>query len=123
MPAQLLPPSIKFTRSTAALSNETAKAVFLAKNVKVNMRTNITCEALNKPPNNLRELQNYSQVIYDLIDQVLEYYIKKEKLWDQDILLESASYSAKGRCLKKVLKEAELLALKKWLKVARYGRY
>jgi len=33
LPAQLLPPPIKFTRSTAALSNETAKAVFLAKNV------------------------------------------------------------------------------------------
>ena len=77
------------------------------------MRTNIKGEVLNKPPNNLRELQNYSQVIYDLIDQVLGYYIKKEKLWDQDILLESASYSAKGRCLKKVLKEAELLSLKK----------
>ena len=33
LPAQLLTPAIKFTRSTAALSNETAKAVFLAKNV------------------------------------------------------------------------------------------
>ena len=87
------------------------------------MRTNIKGEVLNKPPGNLRELQNYSQVIYDLIDQVLGYYIKEEKLWDQDILLESASYSAKGRCLKKVLKEEELLSLKKWLKVARYGRY
>ena len=36
LPAQLRPPSIKFTRSTAALSNETAKALFLAKNVICN---------------------------------------------------------------------------------------
>ena len=36
LPAQLLTPAIKFTRSTAALSNETAKAVFLAKNVVCN---------------------------------------------------------------------------------------
>ncbi len=44
------------------------------------MRTNIKGEVLNKPPGNLRELQNYSQVIYDLIDQVLGYYFKEEKL-------------------------------------------
>ncbi len=44
------------------------------------MKTNISGEILNKSSNNLRELQNYSQVIYDLIDQVLGYYIKKEKL-------------------------------------------
>ena len=34
LPAQLLTPAIKFTRSTAALSNETAKAVFLAKTLE-----------------------------------------------------------------------------------------
>ena len=35
LPAQLPPRSVKFTRSTAALSNETAKAVFLAKTLAV----------------------------------------------------------------------------------------
>ena len=70
-----------------------------------------------------KELQKLSIAVYDIFDQALIQYIEDNKFWNKETSLKSASYSAKGRCLKEFIERDNHKLISNWVDFARYGRY
>ena len=70
-----------------------------------------------------KDLQKLAVEVYDIFDQALIKYIEDNKFWNKETSLKSASYSAKGRCLKEFIEKDNHKLLSNWVDFARYGRY
>ena len=70
-----------------------------------------------------KDLQKLSIEVYDIFDQALIKYIEDNKFWNKETSLKSASYSAKGRCLKEFIEKDNHKLINNWVDFARYGRY
>lgn len=71
----------------------------------------------------IKELQKLSISVYDIFDQALIKYIEENKIWNKETSLKSASFSAKGRCLKEFIEKDNHKLISNWVDFARYGRY
>ena len=71
----------------------------------------------------IKELQKLSIAVYDIFDQALIKYIEDNKIWNKERSLKSASYSAKGRCLKEFIEKDNHKLISNWVDFAIYGRY
>ena len=69
-----------------------------------------------------KDLQKLAVDVYDIFDQALIKYIEDNKFWNKETSLKSASYSAKGRCLKEFIDKDNHKLLSDWVDFARYGR-
>jgi len=70
-----------------------------------------------------KDLQKLSIAVYDIFDQVIIKYIESNQYWNKETSLRSASYSAKGRCLKEFIEKENHKLVNNWVDSAKYGRY
>jgi len=71
----------------------------------------------------IKDLERLSIFLYDIFDQALIQFINGNNAWNEEISIQAASYSAKGRALKTIITKENHKILKTWVDTARYGRY